>query len=218
MKTNIEIVTGFLGSGKTTFINKLIENTLVSQERVIVIQWERGQQQIASAISKNNQISIKVFDPQESFSMQKLKFFISAYNPHRIIIEHNGTRKLGELIEILRSKDIRSLCSISSIYHITDATTFELFINTMGRILQDSIQFSDLIVINNVEGLQPSKREDILNKIKSLNPQAYIIELLDITQLNEILRLENILEGGMVKRYKVKLRNLILKYVKPVYH
>jgi len=83
IKADVEIVTGFLGSGKTSFINTLIDNTLVDGEKILVILCERGEQDI---IRSNSQIIIKDFNPQDvgSRGLNSLQEMVLGSVSHKI--------------------------------------------------------------------------------------------------------------------------------------
>ena len=149
MKIDIEVVTGFLGSGKTSLINALIKNTLVPKEKIVVIQCEKGEKNIEEKILKNSQIVIKQYEPTKSLTEDYLKNIINIHSPHRIIIEYNGTRKIDEFLSILDEKKLKKLCNVSTIFNISDAVTFNLFFKNMEGIIAPSIYNCNLAVINN---------------------------------------------------------------------
>lgn len=90
MKIHIEIVTGFLGAGKTSFINSLLKESLVDGEKVLVFQLEQGEKNIVHSSNISNFVRI-----QDALDIKDLKekmiYSIKKYKPNRIIIEYNGT-------------------------------------------------------------------------------------------------------------------------------
>lgn len=108
MKIEIEIVTGFLSSGKTKFINSMIEGGELEEETIVVIQDEFGESEINTVedkviVVKNN------IDNNIKFSF--IKEIISKYSPDRIFIECNGMKSLNSIIDIFQDKVGRKLCS-----------------------------------------------------------------------------------------------------------
>lgn len=208
IKTDIEIVTGFLGSGKTKFINALIENTLDPKEKVVIIQCENGENSISEKIINTNQVRLIEYKPTEMITYEVFMNIINKYNPNRIIIEHNGSRRLKDLLITLDEKELKSISNISSIFYITDACNFNLYMNNMIGILQDSINLSDLIIVHNTAKISKEYKDIIRNKVTILNSRAYILEIPNIDDLEYILKKENILDNGIFKKLRIFLRNL----------
>jgi G3E family GTPase len=210
IKTEIEIVTGFIGSGKTSLINALLKNTLVPGERVVVIQCEAGEKNISLKDYPKNKIIIKEQDSSKELTSEYLKQMISFYNPHRIIIEHNGVKILGETLGMFDG-ELEALCLQPTIYHITDAGTFEIFINNMKELIEPFIFHSNLIVINNCSALAAEERKSIIRQIENLNKSAFIIPIEVIGELSEALKKEDVLQDGIIKTIGISLKNIIMR-------
>lgn len=209
LKANVEIVTGFLESGKTTFINALMENTLVKGEKLMIIQCEQGEQVIDEHIIIRNDIIVKQYEPQKCITKEYLEYIMSLYNPHRIIIEHNGSRNLEELLVIFDENELIKKCKVTTIYNIIDACTFELYINNMGVIILDSIYNSNLIVINNKDNIEKEKLTKIITQMKSYNLDAFILTVSKITEITSVLKEEKLLNNGYIKKINTFIRNLL---------
>lgn len=176
IKADIEIVTGFIWSGKTSFINALIQDNLVDNEKVIIIQCESGDTSIEQRLENDKRITIKSCDFENPLTEEFIKNILDMYCPHRIIIEFNGTWFLNELLDILQSKSLNKLCKLTTMYHITDVVTFELYLSNMESMLLPTIKLSNLILLNNTNAINKDELKDINLKIKRLNPHAHIIE------------------------------------------
>ena len=100
MKVHIEIVTGFLGAGKTSFINSLLSETQVQGEKILIFQLEHGEKKISKSTDINNFVEIKKLNEVKELK-EEMIYSIKKYSPNRIIIEYNGTSNLKELIDIL---------------------------------------------------------------------------------------------------------------------
>lgn len=207
-KTDIEIVTGFIGSGKTTFINFLIDETWISEERVLIIQWEQGNSLLNDKVKINGAIKTKVYSQDESITDQQLKYLINLYEPHRIIIEYNGTSDINALLEALESKSLRSLCQVTTIFHLADAVTFELFYDNMAPILMPTLSMSNLVIINNSEAITKETEARIRKRIKGTNSKGYIIPIQNITTMKKEVAEANLLEKGFAKKARLLLKKL----------
>jgi G3E family GTPase len=206
IKTEIEIVTGFLGSGKTSFINALLKNTLVRGEKVLIVQCEAGEKNIQLENYPKSKIIIKGQDPSKALNLAYLKQMINFYNPHRIIIEHNGMRMLGEVLSIFNN-ELEELCMEPTVYHIADALTFDMFIINMKEIIEPFIYHSNLIVVNNSSVLDSKKRKSLIKKLEALNQGAFIIPLSSISELEESLKKADILQDGIIKSFRIAIKN-----------
>lgn len=207
MKVDIEIVTGFLGAGKTSFVNGLIKNALVSKEKLLVIQCEKGERNIEEDILRNSQIVVKQYEPTKLLTENYLKNMINGYSPHKIIIEYNGTRNIDELLSVLNKKELKKMCCVSTIFNISDAVTFNLFLNNLGGVIVPSIRNCNLAVINNACRVSKEELDTIKTEIESLNPKAYVVEAKESRYLESILSSEEILDTGLLKKFTLLLRN-----------
>jgi G3E family GTPase len=210
IKTEIEIVTGFLGSGKTSFINALLKNTLVNKEIVLIIQCEAGEKNISLESYSKSKIIIKEQDPSKPLGAAYLKQMINFYNPHRIIVEHNGMRMLGETLSLF-NYELEGLCMEPTVYHITDALTFDMFITNMKELIEPFIYHSNLIVINNSSSLEGKARKSLIKKVEALNQGAFIIPLSNINALSDSLNKADILQDGFIKNFRIAIKNKMSK-------
>jgi G3E family GTPase len=210
IKTEIEVVTGFLGSGKTSFINALLKNTLVNGERVLILQCEAGEKTINLESFSKSKIIIKEQDPSKALSSAYLKQMINFYNPHRIIVEHNGMRMLGETLSIF-NYELEAICMEPTIYHITDALTFDMFITNMKELIEPFIYHSNLIVINNSGLLQDKGRKGLVKKIEAINQNAFIIPLSNINKLGDSLNKADILQDGFIKSFRIAIKDKLTR-------
>lgn len=107
MKTKVDIVSGFLDSGKTTFINGMLENKELLGERIVIIQCESGETEIHCELIKDKKVFIKNLDKDKLITQELIDTILDKYYPNRIIIEHNGMSKLEILVNIFEDRQIR---------------------------------------------------------------------------------------------------------------
>lgn len=209
MKTEIEIVTGFLGAGKTTFINALIRTTLTPKEKIMVLQCERGQEQICEDVLRGGQVVVKTLESQKKLTSEYVRHLIQFHKPHRIIVEQNGTAILDELFDIFYDKKVNILCNVSTIYHIADALTFEIYLHNMGYLLLPSIYNSNLIVVTNTAYTSDEEMENIIKRLEALNSYAFILPVRDRDTLEEALLQSKLLDNGLLKRFKIYVKEVL---------
>lgn len=193
MKTQVDIITGFLGSGKTSAINSLLENEEMQSQRIYIIQCEMGEAVIQGDLLQGKAIDTGYAAKDSNMDAKYILEIIKSFRPERIIIEHNGTGSLEQLLKVLQHSSIYKYCFVNKIIHMIDAVTFELFMNNMGDILTEQIFNSDYIVINNSRGKEKSALRHMEKVLKSINNSAVIInnsQGIELAAYEEILSID----------------------------
>ncbi|MBN1041637.1 MULTISPECIES: GTP-binding protein [Clostridium] len=206
MKIQVEIVTGFLGAGKTSFINSLIKESYVKGEKIIVIQLENGEEKISDEISNYGLVTIYKQSDLKKLNEDMISL-ISEYSPNRIIIEFNGTYNLEDLFKIIDKKIYKNNMSLDRIYFIGDTRNLKSYVQNMGNFLVPFIELSNLIILNNTEKCNKENIESTKNMLNNINPSAYILEAENRESFNLLLRESEILENPFFKKIKVKINN-----------
>ncbi|NFN17206.1 cobalamin biosynthesis protein [Clostridium botulinum] len=206
MKIQVEIVTGFLGAGKTSFINSLIKESYVKGEKIIVIQLENGEEKISDEISNYGLVTIYKQSDLKKLNEDMIAL-ISDYSPNRIIIEFNGTYNLEDLFKIIDKKIYKNTMSLDRIYFIGDTRNLKSYVQNMGNFLVPFIELSNLIILNNTEKCNKENIEGTKSMLNNINPSAYILEAENRESFNLLLRESEILENTFFKKIKVKINN-----------
>ncbi len=198
MKTQIDIITGFLGSGKTTFINGLLQSDTPAEERIVILLCETGEEEIGQGAVQDERIHIERVRSEE-INAAFVGRILKKYFPQRIIIEHNGMTKVEELLFALGDRKVTKSCEINTVLHMIDASTFDVFMNNMGAILMEQISNSDAVIINNRERLPRRRINNITKTVAAMNKSAHILSIYS----QEECRL--MVEHGEIYREKRKL-------------
>ncbi len=177
MKAQVDIVTGFLGSGKTTFIQSLLQSDLLAEERIAVIQCEAGEEEIGIDPADGRNISLDRVANGRLPDSAYIKGIIEKYLPDRIIIEHNGMQKVEDLLDTLEDSKVRKNCKLDRVIHLVESSTFEVYMNNMGSILTEQISNSDLIIANQIEEISRSKRDKMLKALGGINKHASVLSV-----------------------------------------
>ena len=206
MKIDVEIVTGFLGAGKTSFINSLLSESQVEDETVLVFQLECGEKEISKPSDFNYPLKlIKLKDVNDLKS--EMIYSIKKYNPNRIIIEYNGTSNLDELTNILKERVYKECSKISTVFFVADGKTLTSYVENMKNFLVPFIQSSNMVVVNNIDNCSNEIIEKGVRKVRELNPTAYILKVNNKYILNSLLRESKVIDNGYIKKLKVKMKN-----------
>lgn len=204
MKIHIEVVTGFLGSGKTSFINSLLTESQVEGEKVLVFQLENGEKKIT--------VDNKLIRVQEINGLMNLKndmiCSIKEFNPNRIIIEYNGTSSLEELFNILNEKEYRESSKITTIFFIADGRSLKKYIDNVGIFIIPFIKYANMIILNNVDYCNKEELNKSFKQIRNINPKAYILKVNNRYILNSTLKETKVLDNGYIKKFRIRIANL----------
>lgn len=205
MKVGIEVVTGFLGAGKTAFINSLINEVAIKGEKIIVFQLENGNTLIQEK-NKNDYIVKLVAKGCDIKSLKNnIINEILINNPTSIIIEYNGTDKLEDFYSILVSKELRNMCKINTFYYICNGPSCIFYIKNMGELLVPFIESSNLILINNCKSMTDREVSETKKTLENINLNAFILTSEDNCSIQKELRESKLFENEEIKKVKLSV-------------
>lgn len=180
MKIKIELILGLLESGKTNFINSMLESNEFYNETIVVIQDEFGQTDINyhnDKISKKNINLITIeHNTDDVINENYIKDIIIKYCPERIFIETNGMKNSSYILKVFNNNVLKKLCIIDDIVSIIDAETFNLYYRNMQDLLVSQIFNSEKIILNNLNKFNKNEITNIISQIKNINETASIME------------------------------------------
>jgi len=168
MATPVYLFAGFLESGKTTFIESVLQDPgFTRRERTLLIMTEEGEVEISPAVLKKSRTVVESFDDQEDLTAEVLYNLIKKHKPDRIIIEFNGMWDLEQFVV-----DISPVADVYEIVTTVNGETFEMYINNMGARMIEHIAAADMIVFNRSDEIR--KAQVRARNIKAMNPRASI--------------------------------------------
>jgi len=211
--TKIDIISGFLGAGKTTFIQKLLSDALKG-ENVVLIENEFGEIGVDSGFLKNAGIEIRemnqgciccslVGDFESS-----LKEVIEQYHPERILIEPSGVGKLSDILSAVKTVSENLDVRLDGAVTVVDATKAKLYNKNFGEFFDDQIRFATSVVLSRMDIASGEKAEEAVNIVRGINPHANLITTgiaeLSGEKLLEIIGKEENLEEELLAEVKAK--------------
>ena len=211
--TQIDIISGFLGAGKTTFIQKLLQEALKG-ENVVLIENEFGEIGIDSGFLKNSGIEIRemnqgciccslVGDFETS-----LKEVIETYKPDRILIEPSGVGKLSDILSAVKTVSANLPVHLDGAVTVVDSSKAKLYNKNFGEFFDDQIRFATSIVLSRTDIAKEEKLEEAVQIVRALNPKANLIttsiQELSGEKLLEIIGHEENLEEALLREVKEK--------------
>ena len=211
MKVGVEVVTGFLGAGKSAFINSLINKTIADKERIVVITCESGDTQINEFNEKEQSVKHISFMGEGLELNSEIYKIVKKSKPHRIIIEYNGTETLEHLYKCVFDNETGKLIKLDTIYFVCDGRNIEFYVMNMGEILLPFIQNSDVIVINNCNIEKNLNLENGIKLLEGLNHKAQIIKSQNNDDFKIALEKSKLLEDKLLRNMRVKLVDYMRK-------
>ena len=189
----IDIISGFLGAGKTTLIKKLFKSSL-KNEKVVLIENEFGEIGIDGSFLKESGVEIKEINSGciccslvGDFA-SSMKEVIDTYHPDRIIVEPSGVGKLSDIINAV--KNVEEDLELNILCTVVDGKKAKMQIRNFGEFLKDQIGFAKTIVVTKVDLIDETKLQENVNIIKEVNNFANVITTkIDEINEDELLRL-----------------------------
>ncbi len=178
--TKIDIISGFLGAGKTTLIKKLLQEALNGQ-KVVLIENEFGEIGIDGGFLKDAGIQITEMNSGciccslvGDFGAA-LKKVVEQYNPDRIIIEPSGVGKLSDVIAAVMNVAGEIDLDLNSFVTVADATKCKMYMKNFGEFYNNQVESANTIILSRTQGMKEEKLAQAVSMIQEKNAKAKII-------------------------------------------
>ena len=179
--TKIDIISGFLGAGKTTLIRKLIDEALKG-EQLVLIENEFGEIGIDSGFLKDAGVEITEMNSGcicctlvGDFG-KALDEVIAKYNPSRIVIEPSGVGKLSDVIkavnDIVEKNDKVVLNSTTA---VVDGLKAKMYIKNFGEFFNNQVESAGTVILSRSQKMPEAKMKETADILREHNPNATII-------------------------------------------
>lgn len=178
--TKIDIISGFLGAGKTTLIKKLIQEAFEG-EKLMLIENEFGEIGIDGGFLNNSGVEITEMNSGciccslvGDFGVA-LKEALAKYSPERIIIEPSGVGKLSDVIKAVEKIKDEVDIKLNSFTAVVDAVKCKMYMDNFGEFFNNQIENANTIVLSRTQKLSDEKLELCVSQIREHNSEAAII-------------------------------------------
>ncbi len=206
--TRIDIVSGFLGAGKTTFIQRLLDEALKT-EKVVLIENEFGEIGIDGGFLKDSGIEIREMNQGciccslvGNFE-KSLAEVVETYHPDRIIIEPSGVGKLSDIIGAVKAVSGNLDVELDAAVTIVDAQKAKLYSKNFGEFFNNQILYAGTVVLSRTDIAPEEKTNTAVKIVKEINPKAQVVTTpeaeLSGEQLIRIISGKDDLEESMMK-------------------
>lgn len=204
----IDIISGFLGAGKTTLIKKLLKEAFQG-EQVVLIENEFGEIGIDGGFLKEAGIEIREMNSGciccslvGDFGAS-LKEVIEKYNPDRILIEPSGVGKLSDVIKAVKDVQEEIGLELNSYTTVVDAKKCKMYMRNFGEFFNNQVEHAGAIIMSRTDIVDEKKAMQAMELLREINAKAAIIttpiEKLDGKKLLEVMEHPVSLEDEMMK-------------------
>ena len=204
----IDIISGFLGAGKTTLIKKLVADAFQG-EKLVIIENEFGEIGIDGGFLKESGIQITEMNSGciccslvGDFG-NALKDVLEKYSPDRVIIEPSGVGKLSDVIKAV--KNIGDDVKINSTATVVDASKCKMYMKNYGEFYNNQIESAGTIILSRTQNVSEEKLAKVLTMIKEKNDEASVIttpwDQIDGKKILDAMEKVNTLEKELLEEH-----------------
>ncbi len=178
--TKVDIISGFLGAGKTTFIKKLIDQVYAG-EKLVLIENEFGEIGIDGGFLKDAGIEITEMNSgcicctlvgDFSEALQKV---LKEYEPDRVLIEPSGVGKLSDIVKAIEAVKKKAEIEINGRITVVDGKKAKLYLKNFGEFFEDQVKHASTIVVSRTQMMTDEKIEECVHMLREENADAAII-------------------------------------------
>ena len=196
MATKIDIISGFLGAGKTTLIKKLLKEAF-ADEQVVLIENEFGEIGIDGGFLKEAGIQIREMNSGciccslvGDFGTS-LKEVVEKYHPDRILIEPSGVGKLSDVIKAVQGVQGDVDIVLNSYTTVVDAKKCKMYMSNFGEFFNNQVEYAGAVIMSRTDIVDEKKAQQAMELLRKINGKAAIIttpiEKLDGKKILEVM-------------------------------
>ena len=212
MATKIDIISGFLGAGKTTLIKKLLKEAY-ADEQVVLIENEFGEIGIDGGFLKEAGIQIREMNSGciccslvGDFGTS-LKEVVDKYHPDRILIEPSGVGKLSDVIKAVQGVQGDVDIVLNSYTTVVDAKKCKMYMRNFGEFFDNQVEYAGAIIMSRTDIIDEKKAQQAMELLRGINAKAAIIttpiEKLDGRKILEVMEKPVSLEEELMSEEEV---------------
>ena len=176
----VDVISGFLGAGKTTFIKKMVEEAFQG-EKIVLIENEFGEVGIDGGFLKDAGIEISEMNSgcicctMVGDFDRNLKQVAEQFNPDRIIVEPSGVGKLSDVATSVQNVAKDKPMEINALVTVVNAVKTIKQMKAFGEFFNNQIEFANTVVLSRTQSVDDAKLEKVVQAIREKNPDAAII-------------------------------------------
>ena len=178
--TNVTIISGFLGAGKTTLIKKLLKEAFAG-EKCVLLENEYGEVGIDGGFMKDSGIEITELNSgcicctlAGDFS-KAIGEIVERFHPDRLIIEPSGVGKLSDIRRVVEEEAAKGFVKLGGSATVVDAAKCKMFLKNFGEFFIDQVKCAETVIFSRSQLVSDEKLKAAFELVSQLNPEARII-------------------------------------------
>lgn len=178
--TKVDIISGFLGAGKTTFIKELISK-VYNGEKMVLIENEFGEIGVDSRFMQDAGIEVTEMNSGcicctlvGDFA-RALKQVVDTYHPDRIIIEPSGVGKLSDVAKAVSDMQEDAQIEVDSLITVVDGKKAKMYMKNFGEFFDNQIEYANTIVLSRTQMMDEAKLKECIELLREKNEEAAIV-------------------------------------------
>ncbi|MCI8494633.1 MAG: GTP-binding protein [Lachnospiraceae bacterium] len=208
--TKIDIISGFLGAGKTTFIKKMLEDVFQG-EKIVLIENEFGEIGIDGGFLKDSGIEISELNSGciccslvGDFG-KNLREVMERFHPDRILIEPSGVGKLSDVMKSVQEVETENEVKLNGRITVVNTAKATKQMKAFGEFFNNQIAYATVIVLSRTQNLKPEQTETVVKEIRKKNDKAAIIttpwDEIDGKQIYKVIEQQKSLEEELMEAH-----------------
>lgn len=179
MAAEVYVISGFLGAGKTTLIQKLLKEAF-HKDKIVLIENDFGEISVDAAILKSTGIEVREINSGciccslSGDFIKAIKEILERFQPDKIIIEPSGVGKLSDIIKACADPRVAQYVNVKAKITVADVKRCKMYLDNFGEFFEDQIENADVIMLSRTENY-PDKIKQARDLIVSLNDKAAVL-------------------------------------------
>jgi len=209
--TKIDIISGFLGAGKTTFIKKMLEDVFQG-EKIVLIENEFGEIGIDGGFLKDSGIEISELNSGciccslvGDFG-KNLREVMERFHPDRILIEPSGVGKLSDVMKSVQEVEQENEVKLNGRITVVNTAKATKQMKAFGEFFNNQIEYATVVVLSRTQNVKPEQTELVVKAIREKNPDAAVITTpwddIDGKQIYKVIEQQKSLEEELMEEHK----------------
>lgn len=209
--TKIDIISGFLGAGKTTFIKKMLEDVFQG-EKIVLIENEFGEIGIDGGFLKDSGIEISELNSGciccslvGDFG-KNLREVMERFHPDRILIEPSGVGKLSDVMKSVQEVEQENEVKLNGRITVVNTAKATKQMKAFGEFFNNQIEYATVIVLSRTQNVKPEQTELVVQAIREKNPDAAVITTpwddIDGKQIYKVIEQQKSLKEELMEEQK----------------
>ncbi len=209
--TKIDIISGFLGAGKTTFIKKMLEDVFQG-EKIVLIENEFGEIGIDGGFLKDSGIEISELNSGciccslvGDFG-KNLREVMERFHPDRILIEPSGVGKLSDVMKSVREVEEENEVKLNGRITVVNTAKATKQMKAFGEFFNNQIEYATVIVLSRTQNVKPEQTELVVKAIREKNPDGAVITTpwseIDGKQIYKVIEQQKSLEEELMEEHE----------------